>query len=164
VQDSLQSSGTQGICYRNHTSHPHVPEGRVLTPDRAGRCPRSSARQEELPHNSRPFFTPRRTPSQLEALLHSTKNSHTYRGPSSCQEELPHYSRPFFTPERLPVCTRPLIHEQSACKTPHVTTDIRKTILTAKEQQHQSSSSSNCLCKHKHVAQSKSHFRSTLAR
>ncbi len=96
-----------------------------------GRCSRSSTRQEELPHNSRPFFTPRRTPTQFEA---------------------------FFTPERLPVCTRPLIHEQSACKTPHVTTDIRKIILTAKEQQHQSSSSSNCLCKHKHVAQSTSHF------
>jgi hypothetical protein len=71
--------------------------------------------------------TPRRTPSQLEALLHSTKNSHTYRGPSSRQEELPHYSRPFFTPERLPVCTRPLINEQSAYKTPHVTTDTRET-------------------------------------
>jgi len=73
--------------------------------------------------------TPRRTPSQLEALLHSTKNSHTNRGPSSRQEELPHHARPFFTPERLPVCTRPLINEQSAYKTPHVTTDTRETIL-----------------------------------
>ena len=99
----------------------------VLTPERAGRCSRS-------------FFTPRRTPSQFEALLHSTKNSHTIRGPSSRQEELPHYSRPFFTPERLPVCARPLINEQSAYKTPHITTDTRD--ITAGEQHHQPSSSS----------------------
>jgi hypothetical protein len=159
VQDSLQSSGTQGICYRNHTSHPHVPEGRVLTPDRAGRCPRSSARQEELPHNSRPFFTPRRTPSQLEALLHSTKNSHTFRGLSSRQEELPHYSRPFFTPEKLPVCTRPLINEQSAYKTPHVTTDTRETILRRENNSiNPAFLQLNCSCKHTIVAQSKSHF------
>jgi hypothetical protein len=150
VQDSLQSSGTQGICYRIHTSQGTSSPSRrtsqyeVLAPDKqdAGRGPQHakkntltirgpSSLHEELPHTSRPFFTPRK---------------------------LPHYSRPYFTPERLPVCTRPLIHEQSACKTPHVTTDIRKTVLTAKEQQHQSSSSSNCLCKHKHVAQSKSHF------
>ena len=93
----------------------------------------SSRSRRTGPHTrqSRTLFevhnTPRRTPSQLEALLHSTKNSHTYRGPSSRQEELPHYSRPFFTPERLPVCTRPLINEQSAYKTPHVTTDTRET-------------------------------------
>ena len=113
MRDSLQSSGTQGICYRNHTSRPHVPEGRPHT--------RQSRTLFEV------LSTPRRTPSQLEAFLHSTKNSHTYRGPSSRQEELPHYSRPFFTPEKLPVCTRPLINEQSAYKTPHVTTDTRET-------------------------------------
>ena len=102
--------------------------------------------------------TPRRTPSQLEALLHSTKNSHTYRGPSSRQEELPHYSRPFFTPERLPVCTRPLINEQSAYKTPHVTTDTRETILRRKNNSiNPALLQLNCSCKHNIVAQSKSH-------
>ncbi len=53
----------------------------------AGRCSKSSTRQEELPHNSRPFFTPRRTPTQIEALLHAKKNSHTMRGPSSLQKD-----------------------------------------------------------------------------
>lgn len=103
--------------------------------------------------------TPRRTPSQLEALLHSTKNSHTNRGPSSRQEELPHYARPFFTPERLPVCTRPLINEQSAYKTPHVTTDTIETILRRKNNSiNPALLQLNCSCKHNIVAQSKSHF------
>ena len=125
MQDSLQSSGLREYVtgFTRHREHLHLPEGLHST--------RSSHQ------TSRTLFevlsTPRRTPSQLEALFHSTKNSHTIRGPYSRQEELPHYSRPFFTPERLPVCTRPLIQKQSACKTPHVNTDIKKTILTAKE-------------------------------
>ncbi len=87
MRDSLQTSGTQGICYRNHSSHLHVPEGQVLTPNKEGRCSRSSTRQEERPHNSRPFFTPRSTPTQFETLLHAKKNSHTMRGPSSLQKD-----------------------------------------------------------------------------
>ncbi len=126
--DSLQSSGLREYVtgFTHHRWHLHPPEGLHTV---------------RHPHTwqSRTLFevlnTPRRTPSQFEALLHSTKNSHTIRGPSSRQEELPHNSRPFFTPERLPVCTRPLIQEQSACKTPHVNTDTTKTILTAIEQQ-----------------------------
>lgn len=125
----------------------------------------SSRSRRTGPHTrqSRTLFevlsTPRRTPSQLEALLHSTKNSHTNRGPSSRQEELPHYSRPFFTPERLPVCTRPLINEQSAYKTPHVTTDTRETYCGRRTTASiQLFLQLNCSCKHNIVAQSKSHF------
>ena len=128
MQDSLQSSGTQGICYRNHTSHPHVPEGRVLTPDKAGRCSRSSARQEELPHNSRPFFTPRRTPTHIEALLHAKKNSHTIRGPSSLQKN----SQCARGPSSM---NNPPIKRLMSQQT-------QERHITAGEQQHQSSSSS----------------------
>ena len=119
MQDSLQSSGLREYVtgFTHHREHLHLPEGLHST--------RSSHQ------TSRTLFevlnTPRRTPSQFEALLHSTKNSHTNRGPSSRQEELPQHARPFFTPEILPVCTRPLINEQSAYKTPHVTTNTRET-------------------------------------
>jgi hypothetical protein len=155
VQDSLQSSGTQGICYRINTGdiftlRVDFTTYGVLTQNKAGRC-------------SRPLFTPRRTPTQLEALLHSKKYPQTIRGPSSLQEELPHNSRPFFTPERLPVCSRPLIKEQSACKTSHVNTDIKETILTAKEQQHQSSFSSYVYVKTNILNKANLTFRSTLA-
>ena len=125
----------------------------------------SSRSRRTGPHTrqSRTLFevlnTPRRTPSQLEALLHSKKNSHTNRGPSSRQEELPHHARPFFTPERLPVCTRPLINEQSAYKTPHVTTDQARDILRRENNSIDPALLQlNCSCKHIIVAQSTSHF------
>ncbi len=145
MQDSLQSSGTQGICYRNHASHPNVPEGRVLTPDRAGRCSRSSACQEELPHNSRPFFTPRRTPTHFEALLHAKKNSHTIRGPSSLQND-----------------------SQCARGPSSMNNPPTKRLMSQRTQERQyyggrtTASPAflqlNCSCKHTIVAQSKSHF------
>ncbi len=150
MQDSLQSSGLREYV-TGFTHH------RCIFTLQKDFTPYGSSHQTKQDAVRGPQHA-KKNSSQLEALLHSTKNSHTIRGPSSRQEELPHYSRPFFTPERLPVCTRPLIQEQSACKTPHVNTDIGKTKLTVKEKQHQPSSSSNCLCKHKHVAQSNSLF------
>ncbi len=125
---------------------------------------KSSRSRRTGPHTrqSRTLFevlnTPRRTPSQLEALLHSTKNSHTIRGLSSRQEELQHFSRPFFTPEGLPVCTRPLINEQSAYETPHVTTDTRDILRRENNSINPALLQLNCSCKHNIVAQNKSHF------
>ena len=100
----------------------------VLTPDKAGRCSRSSTNQEELPHNSRPFFTPRRTPTQFEALLHAKKNSHTIRGPSSLQNDS-QCARGPSSMNNPP--TKRLMSQQT-----------QERHITAGEQQHQSSSSS----------------------
>jgi hypothetical protein len=110
----------------------------------AGRCSRSSARQEELPHNSRPFFTPRRTPTQIEALLH-TKNSHTIRGPSSLQKD-----------------------SQCARGPSSMNNPPTKRLMSQRTQERQyyggrtTASPAllqlNCSCKHNIVAQSKSHF------
>ena len=152
MQDALQSSGLREYVtgFTLHRWHPHPPEG--LHTVRGPHTWKSRTLLEVL-------FMPRRTPSQFEALLHSTKNSHTIRGPSSRQEELPHYSRPFFTPERLPVCTRPLINEQSAYKTPHVTTDQARDILRRENNSIDPALLQlNCSCKHIIVAQSTSHF------
>jgi hypothetical protein len=68
----------------------------VLTPNKAGRCSRfshakknsltirgPSSLHEELPHKSRPFFTPRRTPTLFEALLHSRKTPSVHEAPNS---------------------------------------------------------------------------------
>ncbi len=129
MQDSLQSSGTSG----NMLQESHV-TGNIFTfqvdftvrgphTRQAGRCSRSSTRQEELPHNSRPFFTPRRTPTQIEALLHAKKNSHTIRGPSSRQNDSQ--------------CAR----GPSSMNNPPTKRTMRDN-FTAGEQQHQSSSSS----------------------
>ena len=100
----------------------------VLTPNKAGRCSRSSTHQEELPHNSRPFFTPRRTPTQIEALLHAKKNSHTIRGPSSLQNDS-QCARGPSSMNNPP--TKRLMSQQT-----------QERHITAGEQQHQSSSSS----------------------
>jgi len=100
----------------------------VLTPNKAGRCSRSSTHQEELPHNSRPFFTPRRTPTQIEALLHAKKNSHTIRGPSSLQKDS-QCARGPSSMNNPP--TKRLMSQQT-----------QERHITAGEQQHQSSSSS----------------------
>jgi hypothetical protein len=94
----------------------------------AGHCSRSSARQEELPHNSRPFFTPRRTPTHIEALLHAKKNSHTIRGPSSLQNDS-QCARGPSSMNNPP--TKRLMSQQT-----------QERHIAAGEQQHQSSSSS----------------------
>jgi len=87
-----------------------------------------SSLHEELPHNSRPFFTPQRTPTHIEALLHAKKNSHTIRGPSSLQKES-QCARGPSSMNNPP--TKRLMSQQT-----------QERHITAGEQQHQSSSSS----------------------
>ena len=107
----------------------------------------SSSSRRTGPHTrqSRTLFevlsTPRRTPSQLEALLHSTKNSHTIRGPSSRQEELPPMRGPSSL-QKDSQCARGPSSMNNPPTKRLMSQQTQERHITAGEQQHQSSSSS----------------------